>query len=120
MGTEATTQAAIIAALQRRGAWVHKNHQGGYGRRGIPDLSVCYRGTHGAVEVKADRAATVRPEQLVQLHAIQHAGGWALIAWDVDQIERALDLVDAHLDAEQPPPRFTLPDVRVHELDEAA
>lgn len=88
---EAITQAGIIAELNDQGAWVTKNHQSGYTRRGIPDLSAIWCGVPLCIEVKQSPTAAVRDEQIRELHAIRDAGGCAVILWDKKQVRQVLE-----------------------------
>jgi hypothetical protein len=84
---EAALQRRCMDAITRRGGWVMKAHQGGYGRRGIPDVIACYLGIFLAIECKG-RLGKPSHAQLQELHKIrdgQH--GIAILAYpgfDVD------------------------------------
>lgn len=98
---ESANQTAILRVLKRRGAWVVKIHQTGRGTRGTPDILCCYRGRFIALEVKSDRGKAT-DNQLVQLRAIQAAGGHALIVTGPHKVDQLLDAIDAMGDIAPP------------------
>lgn len=69
----------ITAWLESQGAWVHTAHMSGYGRKGIPDLLVCYKGKFHAIEVKCGND-TLTPWQKRELRAVEKAQGFAIVA----------------------------------------
>lgn len=85
--------AACVEYLLLKGAWVfrvtgHLAREGDrvFGqRKGIPDILFVLNGRGGAVEVKRPgKQPTVF--QQAELDAIGRAGGWAIIAHDVDDV----------------------------------
>lgn len=82
---ESTIQAAIIRYLRDQGAWVHKNHQSGYGRRGIPDVVTLCRGRTLWLEVKGAEGV-VSTDQAREITAIRRAGGLAFVVRSVDEV----------------------------------
>jgi hypothetical protein len=94
MGREANLQRAITDRLnQTSRCWWIKTHQAGRGRRGIPDLLVCYRGTFLAIELKTD-TGKLRPEQTLELHQAQAAGAIAIVARNWSDIELWMRRID--------------------------
>ena len=76
---------AIMDYLLLKGAWVFKVHGHLGQRRGIPDILFILNGRGGAVEVKRPgKQPTVF--QQAELDAIARAGGWAIVAHDVDDV----------------------------------
>lgn len=98
--TERALTDSIVKAIKRAhpDAWVFKVHGHPGQMVGVPDLLVCHRGHLTGLEVKfpqpgesADhargRATTI---QLVQLGAIERAGGFAAV---VLSVQEALDVL---------------------------
>lgn len=67
-----------LAAFSRNGLWSFMPAASGYGRHGVPDFIVCFKGRFIAIECKA--AGGIPTDlQLLQLSLIQGAGGHAFI-----------------------------------------
>jgi len=64
--------------FDKYGAWYFFPAQNGYGRAGIPDAIVCYKGCFLAVEFKAGYNKTT-PLQEREIVAIHKAGGSAMV-----------------------------------------
>ena len=95
--SEASVLEACRKVLRKRGAWFQKTQQGGKsgGRRGIPDLIICYRGHFLGVELKApSKRAKVSVQQQLEIEAIRRAGGVAAVANHEDQLTALLDSID--------------------------
>ena len=61
----------------------------GYGKGGVPDRVICYRGRFIAIEVKAlGKKATPRQEQ--RIDEIRAAGGGASVVWSVLDVQRVI------------------------------
>ena len=90
---------AIVAAIVRRfkrepNLWFTKNHGTAFGRRGIPDLTGCYRGRMFGLEVKRPgRKHEVSKLQELELQRIANAGGLAAVVESVDDAMAVLCLV---------------------------
>lgn len=67
-----------VELLTKHGAWHFFPVMGGYGRSGIPDIIVCYKGKFLAIECKAGYNKTT-PLQDRELAAIHKAGGSAMV-----------------------------------------
>lgn len=103
MGAEATLQKTIVNAARKRGAYVEKNDQTGRGRRGTPDLSMCYRGHWLSVEVKDPDGTTAkarRIQQSARIYEVRDAGGIAFIATDLRQVVDVLNQLDRLVEAD--------------------
>lgn len=72
----------------------YTNHAG-YGKKGVPDRLVCYRGRFLAIEVKRDARKTPTPWQQREIAAIIASGGKAIVAWDVEHVKGAIRQIDA-------------------------
>jgi penicillin-binding protein-related factor A (putative recombinase) len=70
-----------------------KEHGGVYGQTGIPDLIICYKGQFIAVEVKTPTGVISE----IQKHTIQkinNSDGLAIIAYSVDDVKTAINVID--------------------------
>jgi Holliday junction resolvase len=98
MPSEKAIVEAIKRLLKKRGAWVVKFHGGGQGpyktRVGVPDLLCCYRGRFLAIEVKQP-GKKPSPIQEHEIGKILDAGGIAIVADGVPDVEATLNEVDA-------------------------
>lgn len=80
---------ACVEIIKRYGAYYFFAPANGYGRAGIPDIIVCYRGKFLAVECKAgyNKPTPLQEREIAEIHK---AGGSAMIIR-----EDTLDLLDA-------------------------
>ena len=72
------------------GLWWYKVHGGPYGRPGVPDIIVCYRGRFFAFEIKTAKGKPTKL-QSHELSEINRAGGYAVVARDLDTVIEALN-----------------------------
>lgn len=91
MMTEADVKKEIVAYLKSVGAWYDNPVRTGYGRRGVPDIVVCYRGRFLAIEVKRDATKKPTAWQQREFVAIHEAGGFAATVWCVEQVKSLID-----------------------------
>jgi Holliday junction resolvase len=97
MGSVVPLENAVVLRIQRllvsRGAWFVKST--GVRKVGCPDLLCCYKGRFVAIEVKRQDPRTasygVTKKQELELQKINDAGGYALVAWTVEQVAAVLD-----------------------------
>jgi Holliday junction resolvase len=63
-------------------------------KRGTPDILACVNGQFMALEVKAPKG---RPSklQILQVEAINSAGGTAAIVYSVDDVRQIVDMINA-------------------------
>lgn len=96
MKTETQTKKEIAAYLDSLGekCWHTAFHNVGYGRKGIPDRIVCYRGFFFAIEVKRDEGATATAWQQREIDAIHKAQGYACVVWSVRQVRNVISQID--------------------------
>lgn len=104
MKTEADLKREIVAYLKSVGAWFDNPVRNGYGRRGVPDIVVCYRGRFLGVECKRPPEEGKKPPeadvwQQRELAAIVEAGGRAIVAWSVDHVREEIEAIDAEAQA---------------------
>ena len=88
---ESKVKKAVKIMLDAQGAYYFFPATGGYGRSGVPDIIVCYRGKFIAIECKAgDNVPTALQNR--ELERIYNMGGYAL--WvnekNVDDVHRLL------------------------------
>jgi len=87
-GPEGRFSDSLQKQLRQRGAWVYKPPAGPHGRRGVPDLLICYHGRFLALELKMP-GNTATPLQQRELASVVHAGGMAVVVqpgFDLDQL----------------------------------
>ena len=75
--SEKKFQARVVKYLKSRGAYVVVHTATGYGRAGIPDILMCFKGAFFGIEVKAE-SGKLTAHQTRELDDIQGAGGWAI------------------------------------------
>lgn len=68
----------IDTYLKRIQCWLDTRTSRGFGRKGIPDRTGCYRGIFFGIEVKALDTMKPSPWQLRELRSIVDAGGFAI------------------------------------------
>ena len=86
-------QSKIIKRVEARGGYVVKVISAG--KKGVPDVLICYRGYFIAVEVKTpDKMKNTSPLQDYNIKLIQSAGGRALVACEFEQVKEILDDID--------------------------
>jgi Holliday junction resolvase len=78
MTPEAKVKKKVVQILKEIGAYYFYPVTGGYGRSGVPDIIVCFRGNFIGIECKAGNN---QPTSLQQknLDEIRKAGGTALV-----------------------------------------
>ena len=85
-GTERDLTRQVRDLLHLLGAWEIK-YLGG--RRGVPDVLACFRGRFVAIEVKAPKGR-LSVAQEAELEAIREAGGIAIVARELEDVQRGL------------------------------
>ena len=100
MTPESKIKKEIIAYLDSLGerCWHVAYHNMGYGRYGVPDRLVCYRGRFFAPEVKK-KDAKARKRQEIEHVAINAADGLAVVVDSVEQVRALIEHIDQELDA---------------------
>ena len=92
MTPEAKIKKEIVAYLKSLGdkCWWAPYVQNGYGKSGVPDYLVCYRGRFLALEVKKEGGKPT-PWQTYQIAAIDKAGGRAEVVWSAEQVHELVN-----------------------------
>lgn len=90
----------LVEELRRQGAWTYKTHGGPFTRAGVPDLLVCYKGRFLALEVKTG-SGVVSPRQMVEIEAVEQAGGFAYVCRGRDSIVTIATRLDEMIDDER-------------------
>jgi hypothetical protein len=86
MAGEAALKLEARAYMKSRpDIWYYATMQNGYGKRGVPDDLICYKGLFLAIEYKAPKQHP-KVLQSMQLEEIKIAGGAATVAWSMDDI----------------------------------
>ena len=94
---EGKVKAACVELLKKYNAYYFFPMMGGFGRAGVPDIVVCYRGLFLGIECKAGYNKTT-PLQDREIAAIHKAGGAAMVVRD-DTLDFLEDwLKEKHLD----------------------
>jgi len=88
---ESKIQTKIIKFLESRGAYVARIMKAS--KAGVPDLLACYRGHFIGIEVKTATGKT-SPLQDHHLDLIEKAGGFAIVARCVEDVEQVLRYID--------------------------
>lgn len=89
---EAKVKAKVVRILKDAGAYYFYPVTGGFGRSGIPDIVVCYRGKFLGIECKAGRNKPTAL-QLKEMIAINDAGGATLVV-NEDNINDVVKLLE--------------------------
>mgnify|MGYP000104828933 CR=1 FL=1 len=92
MTPEKRVKNAVTKILKDYGAYYFSPVTGGFGRSGVPDIVVCYRGNFVAIECKAGRNKPTAL-QLAEMARINEAQGVALVV-NEDNIEDVTKLLD--------------------------
>lgn len=88
--SEAAIQKKMIDYLNNQGAYVFKVISAN--KKGIPDICCCYKGLFIAIEVKRPASKrNVSKLQQYNIDSIKRAGGIALVAWDLEQIQLLIE-----------------------------
>jgi len=88
MTPEGKVKAKGVEIIKKYKAWYFFPAQNGYGRAGIPDCIICYRGMFLAVEFKAGYNKTTALQER-EMAAIDQAGGSSMVVR-----EDTLDLLE--------------------------
>jgi len=75
---ESKVKAKGVEIINRYDAWHFFPAQNGYGRAGIPDCIVCFKGKFLAIEFKAGYNTTTALQER-EIAAIHRAGGAAMV-----------------------------------------
>ena len=89
---ETKVKRKVTLILNKYDAYFFFPASNGFGRAGIPDIVVCYRGQFIAIECKAGKNITTALQRR-ELGAIEDAGGYALVINEsnIDQVIAVLD-----------------------------
>ena len=91
MTPEGKVKEDIKIFLEDIGAWFYMPIPMGYGRKGIPDFIVCYKGQFIGIEAKAPgKEDDVTPWQEKELNAILDAGGYSYLISDVTVLKKLM------------------------------
>ena len=91
--TEQQIQKKITTFLEKQGCYVVKVISAT--KAGVPDILGCFNGKFFGIEVKKPTTKTNTSKlQEYNLMKIQEAAGYSCVAWDVEQAEDLLDLIE--------------------------
>jgi hypothetical protein len=88
MTREPNAKKDIKAWLDEIGAWHFAPMSFGYGTSGIPDRCGVFKGRGFAIEIKTE-GKKPRAVQKLQLDLCEKAGGLAIVAWSVEDVQKA-------------------------------
>lgn len=87
---ESVFQKNVIKLVESVGGYVIKTHVSAYQSQGEPDLVCCYKGYFVAFELKVPGNKPSKLQEL-KIKQIQRAGGIAITAYSLEQIEVTLN-----------------------------
>jgi hypothetical protein len=96
MAIEKTIKLKLKTYLEDRGCWWFMPVSHGYGRSGIPDFIVCYKGVFIGIETKAP-AGVPGPHQKRECASIDAAGGIAIITKDINDVKKVFEQIDNYV-----------------------
>ena len=88
MPRESTLQDKVINYLESIGAYVFNVPGTGMGRKGTPDLLICYQGKFIAIELKVPGAKPSKLQEY-ELAKVRNAGGIAEVIHSMEELEHA-------------------------------
>lgn len=93
MANESAFVVKIKRYLKDRGAYCEKIWGGGFQSAGIPDVIGCYKGRFIGIEAKVGNN---KPSEIqkAKIKLINEAGGYAIVAWTLDEVKELLDKID--------------------------
>lgn len=94
MSAEKKVENQIKRYLDSLGAYHVKIHGSAYMPAGTPDILACIDGTFVGIEVKKPKGGVVSALQKLKIKQIRNAGGVALVATSVEEVERELSRHD--------------------------
>ena len=75
---EAKVKAKVTKQLKALGAYYFFPATGGYGKSGVPDIIICFRGKFVAIECKAGKNVPTTLQR-INLESIAEQGGTAVV-----------------------------------------
>ncbi len=82
----------VTKVLKEAGAYYFFPATGGFGRSGVPDIIVCYKGIFIGIECKAGKNTTTALQDR-EMQKIMLAGGYALVV-NEDNIDDVVNILD--------------------------
>lgn len=94
-GQEREFKKHAVNLLSLRGAWIFEQpmHRRTSGKLGVPDILACYKSRFVAIELKVT-GQTLRFNQAKQIFQIRKAGGYAIVAYRLRDIQEILNAID--------------------------
>ena len=89
---EKTIQASIIKWLRSKGIYTVKIQSGYYGKAGVPDILVCYKGHFLGFEVKrlGNKATELQKNNIKQIIS---SGGQAFVVYSLEEVKKVINSV---------------------------
>lgn len=91
MTPEKKVENQIKRYLENLGAYHVKIHGSAYMPAGTPDILACVSGRFVGIEVKKPKGGIVSALQKLKIKQIRNAGGVALVATSVEEVEREFE-----------------------------
>ena len=109
MTPEKKVKKCVTDQLKKIGAYYFCPMSGGFGKSGVPDIIVCFRGYFVAIECKAGKNTTTKLQEM-QLQEIREASGIAVVVnednmHNVTNLLQVLPTPEGHIDGSV---RYTL------------
>ena len=94
-GQEKELKALALNLLNLKGAWIFEQRmdKSTRGRRGSPDILVCFKGFFIAIELKAENQR-MSTEQAAEAARIRKAGGFFILAFRLEDILEELQRIE--------------------------
>ena len=92
---EKDLQRQVVEFLRKAGVWFYHPREGKKGTDGLPDIIGCCSGKFFAIELKTPEAKTprLRSEQVKVLEKIKEAGGFVLVANNLESVVNFINLI---------------------------
>ena len=91
MTPEKKVKNKVVKQLKAAGAYYFFPATGGYGKSGIPDIIICYRGKFLAIECKAGKNTTTTLQR-INIEQIREQGGMAVVI-NEENVETVSDIL---------------------------
>lgn len=88
--TEKTIENQIKRYLDRLSVWYMKVHGSMYQKAGVPDIIACVDGVFVGIEIKRP-GGKVSALQQFQIDEINRNGGYAFVAYSVEDVRREIE-----------------------------
>lgn len=91
---EGSLQERIQRFIEAKNGYVKKNWGSMISRKGVADLTACYKGLYITIEVKDDKNIP-SAAQGVHCRKVKKAGGISVVVWTLDEVKILLEIIDS-------------------------